>query len=119
LWLDLRLWEKSEPAKAGPESLLSWRKEFLREFDETEAGRGDPLGKLPVVVLSSGPSASESERQSRNGAAARLDFLSSNSLHVTAAGSGHEIHLYRPDLVVQAVARAVTAVRERAPLSRL
>lgn len=119
LWLDVRLWEKSEPTKAGPESLLSWRKEFLREFDETEAGRGYPLGKLPVIVLSSGPVASESERQSRNGAAARLDFLSSNSLHITATGSGHEIHLYQPDLVVQALVRAITAMRKRVLLSRL
>lgn len=113
----MRLWERSDPTKAGPESLLSWRKEFLREFDETDAGREHPLGNLPVIVLSSAPIASESERQSRSGAAVRLDFLSSNSLHITATGSGHEIHLYQPDLVVQALLRSVSAVRSRAPLS--
>jgi pimeloyl-ACP methyl ester carboxylesterase len=118
LWLDVRLWKKWDPAKAGPESNVSWRKEFLREFEETDAGRKHPLGELPVVVLSSGPIASESERQSRNGAAARLDFLSSNSVHVTAAGSGHEIHLYQPDLVVQALVRGLSAVRNRVPLPR-
>jgi pimeloyl-ACP methyl ester carboxylesterase len=118
LWLDVRLWEKWDPAKAGPESLLSWRKEFLREFEETDAGKEHPLGKLPVMVLSSGPIATEAERRSRNGAAARLDFLSSNSVHITATGSGHEIHLYQPDLVVKAVLRAVSAVRNRIPLSR-
>jgi pimeloyl-ACP methyl ester carboxylesterase len=118
LWLDVRLWEKWDPAKAGPESLLSWRKEFLREFEETDAGKEHPLGKLPVIVLSSGPIASEAERRSRNGAAARLDFLSSNTVHITATGSGHEIHLYQPDLVVKAVLRAVSAVRNRVPLSR-
>jgi pimeloyl-ACP methyl ester carboxylesterase len=96
LWLDVRLWERSDPGKAGPESILSWRKEFLREFDETEPNKKYALGELPVVVLSSGPIASETERRSRSGAAARLDFLSSNSLHVTATGSGHEIHLYQP-----------------------
>ncbi|OGG52264.1 MAG: hypothetical protein A3F84_09110 [Candidatus Handelsmanbacteria bacterium RIFCSPLOWO2_12_FULL_64_10] len=118
LWLDVRLWEKWDPAKAGPESLLSWRREFLREFEETDAGKGHPLGELPVIVLSSGPVASESERQSRKGAAARLDFLSSNSVHITATGSGHEIHLYQPDLVAQAFVRAVVAVRNQVPLSR-
>jgi pimeloyl-ACP methyl ester carboxylesterase len=118
LWLDVRLWGKWEPSKAGPESTLSWRKEFLREFEETDAGREHPLGELPVIVLSSGPIASESERQSRNGAAARLDFLSFNSVHITATGSGHEIHLYQPDFVVQALVRAVSAVRSRVPLSR-
>ncbi len=116
LWLDVRLWEKYEPAKAGPESVLSWRKEFLREFEETDA-RQHPLGQLPVIVVSSGPTASESERRSRAGAAARLDFLSSNSVHVTATGSGHEIHLYQPEVVVQALTRAVSAVRNRLPLT--
>ncbi|MGO9275796.1 MAG: alpha/beta fold hydrolase [Terriglobia bacterium] len=118
LWLDVRLWERSNPAKAGPESLLSWREEFLKEFEKMDAGKRPPLGELPVIVLSSDPIATESERQSRDGAAARLDFLSSNSVHITATGSGHEIHLYQPDLVVEALARAVSAVRSRVPLSR-
>ena len=116
--LPLTTIQKWDPAKAGPETNLSWRKEFLREFEETDAGKKHPLGDLPVVVLSSGPIASESERQSRGGAAARLDFLSSNTVHVTATGSGHEIHLYQPDLVAQALVRAVSAVRNRVPLSR-
>jgi len=116
LWLDVRQWEAFDPAKAGPESSLSWRKEFVKEFDETDAARR-PLGDLPVVVVSSGPPASESDRQSRDGAAARLDFLSTNTLHVTASGSGHEIHLFQPDRVVQAVQQTVSAVRNRTPLS--
>jgi pimeloyl-ACP methyl ester carboxylesterase len=116
LWLDRRQWEKWEPTKMGPESMLSWRKEFLREFEETDAHKESPLGALPVIVLSSGPVAEESERQSRKGAAARLDFLSSNSLHITATGSGHEIHLYQPDLVIQTLLRALPAVRNQTPL---
>jgi pimeloyl-ACP methyl ester carboxylesterase len=114
LWLDVRLWEKP---RAGPESLLSWRKEFLREFEETDGGQRYPLGEIPVIVVSSNPVATESERQSRNGAAARLDFMSSNNLHITATGSGHEIHLYQPDVVVRAVLQAVAAVQTRSPVS--
>jgi pimeloyl-ACP methyl ester carboxylesterase len=117
LWLDVRLWEKSDPGKATPDSLLSWRKEFLREFEQTDAAPKPPLGNLPVVVVSSDPVATESERRSREGAAARLDFLSSNSAHITATGSGHEIHLYQPDAVVQGVSRAVSAVRNGVSLS--
>ena len=109
---------KREPTKERPESTLSWRKEFLREFEETDAGGDRPLGTLPVIVLSSDPIASESERRSKNGAAARLDFLSSNSVHITATGSGHEIHLYQSDLVVQALVRGVSAVRSHVSLSR-
>ena len=118
LWLDVRLWEKSDPAKAGPESLLSWRREFLTEFALTDAAKKPPLGQLPVVVVSSDPLASEAERRSHDGAAARLDSLSSNTVHVTATASGHEIHLYQPDVVVQALLRAVSAVRSGVLLSR-
>jgi hypothetical protein len=116
LWLDVRLWEEWDPTKATPESTLSWRKEFLREFDATDNDK-HPLGNLPVVVLSSSPIASEAERESRDGAAARLDFLRSNTVHLTASGSGHEIHLYRPDLVVQGSLCAVVAVRNHAALA--
>jgi pimeloyl-ACP methyl ester carboxylesterase len=113
LWLDTRLWEAFDPGKAGPESLLSWRKEFIREFDETDPGRKPPLGELPVIVVSSNPAATAEQRASRDGAAGRLDFLSANTVHITATGSGHEIHLYQPDRVIDAIGQAVSAVRNR------
>ncbi len=111
LWLDIRLWEKSDPSKAGPEMLLSWRKEFLTEFDAMGASKQPPLGELPVVVIGSDPAAPESARRSRDEAGSRLDYLSSNTVHITAAGSGHEIHLYQPDRVVSGILQAVSAVR--------
>lgn len=117
LWLDYRLWQRREPTKETADSALSWRKEFLKEFAETDASKNHVLGALPVVVLSSDPPASESERHSRDQAGPRLDFLSSNTLHVTAAGSAHEIHLYQPDLVAKTLTRAVLAIRNGTSLS--
>jgi len=117
LWLDVRLWERSDPSNAVPELLLSWRKEFLTEFDETDAGKKPPLGTLPVVVIASDPAASESARLSRDAAGPRLDYLSANTVHITAAGSGHEIHLYQPNRVVEGVLQAVSAVRTGRPLA--
>jgi pimeloyl-ACP methyl ester carboxylesterase len=116
LWLDLKLWQTWEPTKEKPDSTLSWRKEFLTEFAETDA-RKYPLGSLPVVVISSEPAAPESELHTHDEAAPRLDFLSSNSIHVTAAGSGHEIHLYKPDIVIETLTRTVQAIRARSVLS--
>ena len=116
LWLDIKLWQTWEPTKERPDSTLSWRKEFLKEFAETDA-RKYPLGSLPVIVISSEPSAPESELHTHDEAAPRLDFLSSNSIHITATGSGHEIHLYKPDIVIEALARTVRAVRARSLLS--
>lgn len=119
LWLDVRAWEKWDPAKAGPESILSWRREFLREFAEMGSGPEYPLGDLPVIILSSDerPSAPD-RRHDRADAGAAIDLLSRNTLFVTATGSGHEIHLFQPDVVVQALVRGVLAVRNGVPLSR-
>ena len=117
LGFDVQLWEKSDPSRAGPASLLSWRKEFLREFEEQEAARGAarPLGSLPVVVVASDTNAIDPVRARRQ--MDDLVSLSSNSIHIVAKGSGHEIHLYQPDVVVQALERAVRAVRKGARLS--
>jgi pimeloyl-ACP methyl ester carboxylesterase len=117
LWLDVKLWQRWKPEKERPDSTLSWRREFLTEFAET-AAKERPLGTLPVVVISSEPPAPESARLSRDGAAARLDFLSFNTLHVTATGSGHEIHLYQPDVVANTLVRTVSAIRAKLPVSR-
>jgi pimeloyl-ACP methyl ester carboxylesterase len=115
LWLDVRLWESLDPTTMSPASILSWRREFVREFEETDGNR-QPLGSLPVVVVSSGPVASEKDRASRDTAGAQLDFLSRNSVHIEATGSGHEIHLFQPERVVEGISRAVLAVRTSAPL---
>lgn len=116
LWLDVKLWESLDPTTASPASILSWRREFLREFEET-AGNRMPLGSLPVVNVGSGPAASETERASRDSAGPQLDFLSSNSLHIEATGSGHEIHLFQPARVVDGIGRAVLAARTRTALT--
>jgi len=117
LWLDVRLWEKSDPSKAKPDMILSWRKEFLTEFDAMDVRKEPPLGALPVVVIASNPVTPESARHSRDEAGPRLDFLSSNTLHITAAGSGHEIHLYQPDRVIGGILRSVSAVRTGSQLN--
>lgn len=112
LWLDVRLWEHwKKSGNGGPEVLLSWRKEFLTEFDLTDASKQPPLGTLPVVVISSKAASPESARRARDEAGPRLDYLSSNTLHITATGSGHEIHLYQPDRVTQGILQATKAVR--------
>lgn len=107
LWLDTQAWKNWQPSKATPDSTLSWRNEFLREFD-VSAAPACPLAKLPVVVASSFPPAQKYDRASRDNASDRLDFLSCNTVHVTAEKSGHEIHLYQPQVIISAVLRAIS-----------
>lgn len=107
LWLDTQAWKSWQPSKATPDSTLSWRKEFLREFD-VSAAPGCPLGGLPVVVASSFPPVESYDRASRDNASDRLSFLSCNTVHLTAVKSGHEIHLYQPQVIITAVLRAIS-----------
>jgi pimeloyl-ACP methyl ester carboxylesterase len=111
LWLDRRHWEMFNPATTGPEMVLSWHNEFLREFDEVKRSELPVLGTLPVIVISSSSILGKSDCLSQSNAAACLDFLSSNTVHITASGSGHEIHLYQPDVVIKALLKAVSTVR--------
>jgi pimeloyl-ACP methyl ester carboxylesterase len=110
LQFDVELYEKARRDPGRGASLLSWRQEFLREFDETEAGT-PPLGSLPVIVISS--ELILPDGRSRDGLAARLPLLSTNTTFVVAKGSGHEIHLYQPATVGQALRQAVAALRNR------
>lgn len=111
LEFDVQLYEKFRRGRDGSASMLSWRNEFLREFQETETGT-PPLGALPVVVFSSDPIQANATR-SRDGLAGRLPLFSSNTTFVVAKGSGHEIHLYQPDTMVEALRQTVTTLRNR------
>jgi pimeloyl-ACP methyl ester carboxylesterase len=102
LQLDIQQWERARSRPPGPASMLSWRREFIREFAETESGP-PPLGSLPVVVITSDPLVADAAHRTRDGAAARLAFLSKKTKFVVAAGSGHEVHLYQPDTVRRAI----------------
>jgi pimeloyl-ACP methyl ester carboxylesterase len=117
LWLDQRHWEMFNPPTADLEMVLSWHNEFLRVFNEVKRSESPVLGTLPVIVISSSPILGKSDCLSQSNAAACLDFLSSNTVHITASGSGHEIHLYQPDVVIEALLKAVSTVRNATPLT--
>ena len=82
LQFDVQIYERFQRQRDGSASMLSWRQEFLREFDETETGT-PPLGALPVVVISSDPIQVDATR-SRDGLAARLPLFSTNTTLVVA-----------------------------------
>jgi pimeloyl-ACP methyl ester carboxylesterase len=71
-----------------------------------------PLGDRPVIVLSRSINASQ-EMKDVHAAAARI---STNSRHTVVSDSGHEIHLFRPDVVIQAIRDASQAARSKSKL---
>jgi pimeloyl-ACP methyl ester carboxylesterase len=88
----------------------SWRQEFIALRRE-RLRREHPLGSIPLIVLGR----HQSDWETRRRHLAEMKGLSSAGKLVVAEKSGHEIHLYRPELVVQAVREVVTAARGKKP----
>jgi pimeloyl-ACP methyl ester carboxylesterase len=86
----------------------SWRQEFIALRRE-RLRQEHPLGSLPLIVLGR----KQRDWETRQRHLAELTALSSAGKLRIAEGSGHEIHLYRPESVVQAIREVVTAARDR------
>src|ERR1044072_5232140 len=112
--LDEKNWEAFEPTKFTAAGILSWRKEFLNIFQDTEAGKPFAMGKLPIIVLAEYEMPGDSVRNMRDRSAPRLSYLSSNTLHVKVP-KGHEIHLYNPAILHDAIEKLIIAVRNKTP----
>jgi pimeloyl-ACP methyl ester carboxylesterase len=91
-------------------SAESWRQEFIALRRE-RLRQEHALGNLPLIVLGR----KQSDWEIRRRHLAELTALSGAGKLIVAEDSGHEIHLYRPDLVVQAIRDVVTAARARKP----
>jgi pimeloyl-ACP methyl ester carboxylesterase len=85
---------------------------FLARLKATRKDNPHPLGDRPTVVLSRGDDP-DADREAVHAALARL---STNSRHSIVAGSGHEIHLFQPPAVIQAIEDVVKALREKGSL---
>jgi pimeloyl-ACP methyl ester carboxylesterase len=71
-----------------------------------------PLGNLPVVVLTRGEDMTPGIAENH----IKLAQLSTNSRHTVIKSAGHEIHLFAPNAVVQAVQDVATAYRTKTQL---
>jgi pimeloyl-ACP methyl ester carboxylesterase len=91
-------------------SAESWREEFIA-LQKRNLQQIHLLGNLPLIVLVRTQDADESHKAQ----AAQLAGLSTAGKLVAAENSGHEIHLYRPDLVIRAIHEVVTAARNQPP----
>jgi pimeloyl-ACP methyl ester carboxylesterase len=86
----------------------SWRQEFIALRRE-RLGQKHPLGSLPLIVLGR----KQSDWETRQRHLADLKALSSVGKLLIAKDSGHEIHLYRPELVVESIREVVSTARAK------
>jgi pimeloyl-ACP methyl ester carboxylesterase len=105
--LDRRLID-SIPESVPHEAVVAWAEQEragLAKLKEMSAAKPDALGGRPLVVLTRGVDSSPEQRDVH----ASLARLSSTSRHTVVAGSGHEIHLFQPEAVIQAIRDVVEA----------
>jgi pimeloyl-ACP methyl ester carboxylesterase len=102
---------KSVPHDVVVESAEGGRAAFV-ELHQFSAAKKYPLGDRPLVVLTRGLDSSQDLKDAH----ASLSRLSSNSRHSIVADSGHEIHLYKPGAVIQAVEDVLKALRNKEQL---
>jgi pimeloyl-ACP methyl ester carboxylesterase len=112
--LDKRMIE-SYPASVGPE-IVSRQAEAeratLSELNEARKQTPHALGSLPLVILTRGLNTDKE----RSAAYDELAKLSTQSRHTVVANAGHEIHLYQPAVVVEAIREVISL--SRAPSRR-
>jgi pimeloyl-ACP methyl ester carboxylesterase len=92
----------------GGAAAESWRQQFIA-LRRQRTGERQPLGDLPLIALER----SEGSVKTWHAQQAELAALSRAGKLVKAEGSGHMIHLYRPDLVARAILDAVAAAKGR------
>jgi pimeloyl-ACP methyl ester carboxylesterase len=104
----------STPDSVTPEFIFAFQdgeRQLLARLAASRAS-GTPLGDRPTVVLTRG----DEQNAGREGSHLALAKLSTNWRHSVIAGAGHEIHLFQPDAVVQAIADVVESVRTKGRL---
>src|SRR5439155_13562176 len=108
LWASRKLLIERDLTSLAMITNESWRQEFIALRRE-RLSQAHALGSLPFLVLGR----EQSDMARRQKELDELKALSSAGKLVIAKDSGHEIHLYRPDLVVQAIREVVTAARDK------
>ena len=109
------------PATAQPAAKAQfYQTRFCQTLSDEEAAWNEslaqvraarhPLGHLPLVVLTRGIPVSPDPQEERDWQALQKDLagLSSDSLHIIATRSGHQIQLDQPDLVIAAIKQVLT-----------
>jgi pimeloyl-ACP methyl ester carboxylesterase len=86
----------------------------LARLRASRSAASPALGDRPTVVLTRG----DEKNADREASHAALAALSSNSRHAVIAGAGHEIHLFEPAAVVQAIQDVVSSIRTKSRLKK-
>ena len=94
----------------------------IAQADAASADRTRPLGDKPLLDVSAGnlppvpPPMAEKQASTYAELQTKLISLSTNSKQIVAENSGHFIIIDRPDLVIEAIQKVVSAIRNNTKL---
>src|SRR5262249_54235440 len=112
--LDRRL-IASVPESVPHEAVVAWaerERAGLAKLKEMSAAKSHAVGDRLLVVFTRGVDSSQGQRDVH----ASLARLSTNSRHTVVAGWGREIHLFQPEVVIQAIRDASKSLRGKKQL---
>jgi pimeloyl-ACP methyl ester carboxylesterase len=84
----------------------------LARLLESRSRPDNPMRDVPVIVLTRGQDMTQGIAENHAG----LARLSRNSRHAVVSDAGHEIHLFSPSFVIQAIQDVSIAARQRSQL---
>ena len=96
----------------GVREIQEGQRAALARVFESRRNESNPFVRVPVVVLTRGRDMSNGLVENH----AALARLARNSRHTVVADAGHEVHLFTPAAVVQAIADVATAVAKKTQL---
>jgi len=108
----VRLWAVNQPKYYAEDD--DYMPEISARMYRESQSEKQPLGSLPLIVLTRdkydypGPDAAVLIQEHKD-QQARMAQLSRVGKQITVPNSGHEIHLYAPDVVVSAIREVITA----------
>ncbi len=106
----------SMPPTVPPEVVIEYGegdRAMQAAFVDARRKESFPLGDRPLVVLTRGIDSNQAGIDVH----AALSRLSRNARHLVVDGSGHEVHLFQPAVVIQAITDVVRAAAEKMPLT--
>ena len=117
----VRLWAIKQPKYYAEDD--DYMPEISARMYEENQARKNPLGNLPLIVLTRekydypGPDAAALVREHKD-QQARMAGLSNRGKQIIVPNSGHEIHLYAPDIVVNAIREVSTTDKSSTKVGR-
>ncbi|HEY3130412.1 MAG TPA: alpha/beta hydrolase [Acidobacteriota bacterium] len=84
----------------------------LAKLREMSMAQEHPIGDRPLIVLTRGMDSSQELKDAH----ARLARISTDSRHMVVANAGHEIHLFEPVAVIQAIQDVIAAAKNKTRL---